>query len=155
MLNRCTDDDLHCHILKIPHHGAWQQDAEGTESLFTRANPELAILSVGSTNTYNHVQPGLFRALLHLQQTQRLQRFVCTEVTRTCVHTAQERADMKQKGLPSRQACAGDIVIEANHSGTWAVCNMATHQARVDAIERAACRRRADLVEYPAHPSQA
>jgi beta-lactamase superfamily II metal-dependent hydrolase len=147
MLARYSDKELHCHVLKIPHHGAWQRDAESTENLFTRANPELAVLSVGSKNTYKHVRPELFRFLIELQQTHRFQRFICTEVTRTCTHTAQERVEMENKGLSSHQPCAGTIVIEAEQSGEWLVRDQEAHNARVDTIERAACRGRADLAD--------
>ncbi len=147
MLARCTDEDLRCHILKVPHHGAWQADTLATEELFMRAAPELAIVSVGSTNTYGHVQPGLFRALIQLQQTQmhRLQRFLCTEVTRTCTHTNEERAAMGKKGLPSKRPCAGTIVVEAEQSGRWLLPNEAAYDAQADSVKLAACRGRADL----------
>lgn len=145
MLARCTDEDLRCHILKVPHHGAWQAGTQATEQLFVRADPELAIVSVGSTNGYGHVQPGLFQALIQLQQTHRLKYFLCTEVTRTCVHTAQERAAMEKKGLSSKQLCAGHIVVEAEQSGTWLLPNKAAYDAQADVVKLAACRGRADL----------
>ncbi len=147
MLTRCADEELRCHILKIPHHGAWQADTQATETFFNRSNPELAILSVGSTNPYGHVRPGLFRALTQLQGHQRLQRFICTQITRTCKHTAQERAEMEKQGLSSHQPCAGTIVIEARQSGEWLVRDQAAHEDRVDKIERAACRGLADLAD--------
>jgi beta-lactamase superfamily II metal-dependent hydrolase len=147
LLEQCTNEELHCHILKIPHHGAWQRDTVSTESFFMRADPELAILSVGSKNTYKHVRPGLFRSLIQLQQTHRLQKFICTSLTRTCKHTAQERAEMKDKGLSSHQPCAGTIVIEAEQSGEWLVRDEEAHEARVETIERAACCGRADLAD--------
>lgn len=147
LLEQYEEEELRCHVLKVPHHGAWQKDADSTESLFTRANPELAILSVGSTNAYSHVRPELFRSLIHLQQTHKLQRFICTEVTRTCTHTAQERAKMEMQGLSSKKPCAGTIVIGAKQSGEWSVHEQAKHEARVKNVERAACYGRADLVD--------
>lgn len=145
MLEHCTDADLRCHILKIPHHGAWQTDSAATEMLFMRADPELAILSVGSTNTHKHVKPGLFQALIQLRETHRLQHFICTEITRTCKHTAQERVEMNRHGLASRQPCAGDIIIVAEQSGAWSMRNQEQHTAYVNTIVRAACQGRADL----------
>lgn len=141
------NEAFRCHILKIPHHGAWQTDSAATETLFTRADPELAVLSVGSTNMYEHVRPGLFQSLMKLQQTHRLQRFVCTEVTRTCTHSTQERAAMEKRGLPSTQHCAGDIIVVVEQSGGWSIQNQEAHAARIATIVRAACRGRADLAE--------
>ncbi len=147
MLERCSAQELHCNVLKVPHHGAWQSDSEATEHLFRQANPEVAILSVGSTNRYCHVKPALFRSLLQLQQTHRLQGFVCTQVTRTCQHTAQERVAMDRRGLSSPQPCAGTIVIEVDPSGKWSMRNQASHEACVQTIQRAACRGQADLAD--------
>ena len=56
-----------CHVLKIPHHGAWPKNASELVALLEHADPEMAVLSVGSRNTYGHVRPELFRALLGLQ----------------------------------------------------------------------------------------
>lgn len=147
LLGLCSDDELQCQIVKIPHHGAWQTNESDIQSLLERANPEFAVLSVGSRNQHGHVVPELFQELLRLRDDEGkgLQNFVCTEVTRTCVYSAQERAAMGRQGLPASQPCAGDIVILAESSGEWEMLNRAEHVQHLESILHAACCGRADL----------
>ncbi|RUT08303.1 hypothetical protein DSM106972_014710 [Dulcicalothrix desertica PCC 7102] len=61
--------------------------------MLEKIDAELAVLSVGSTNTYGHVVPELFKLLLDQKddKSKKLEKFVCTEVTRTCVYSASKR----------------------------------------------------------------
>lgn len=148
LLNETSEGDLRCNVIKIPHHGAWQpQNAEMLQQLFDRADAELAVLSVGSTNPHGHVVPQLFSELLKRQKnaSSRLARFVCTEVTRTCVHTSAERKRMGKKGLTQKRPCAGDIVIQAEQDGNWVFKTEPEHRAHLQTIERPACLGQAEL----------
>jgi beta-lactamase superfamily II metal-dependent hydrolase len=151
LLGYTDDNDLKCNIIKIPHHGAWQpQNAEMLQQLFDRADAEFAVLSVGSTNPHGHVVPQLFVELLKRQKdvSSRLARFVCTEVTRTCVHTSAERKRMGKKGkqgLAQKRPCAGNVVIQAKPDGSWLFQTEAEHDLRLQTIERPACLGQADL----------
>lgn len=146
-LEYCKDDELDCQVIKIPHHGALQTDISTFQSLLERANPELAVLSVGSQNQYGHVVPQLFLELLKLKydDAMRLKDFVCTQVTRTCLYSATERSAMGKQGLKTPHPCGGDIVILADSSGTWKLKNQEDHLHRINSIPLAACCGRADL----------
>jgi hypothetical protein len=73
--------------------------------------------------------------------------FVCTEVTRTCVHSASERAGMGKSGLAQQQLCAGEITILAETSGKWKPKTQTNHADVVSQFKCAACDGRADLGE--------
>lgn len=120
-LDICTEDELKANIVKIPHHGAYPKNSEDLKQLLEKIDAEIAILSVGSTNPYGHVMPELFSLLLNLQNdgSKRLYKFVCTEVTRTCVYSKSESLEMKNSGLNRKQKCAGEITIVAEASGQW------------------------------------
>ena len=131
---------IQCNVLKIPHHGAWPGNAHDLVALLERADPEMAVLSVGSKNNYGHVRPELFRALRDLrnQRSLRLRIFACTEVTRTCALPA---ADLLPRGrsLPSTRPCAGDVIVEAETDGHWSWPGQVEHRETVKGVPFAAC----------------
>ena len=136
-------------IVKIPHHGAYPQNGDDLRELLALIDPELTVLSVGSTNRYSHVEPELFKALISLKDNKdkRLEQFICTEVTRTCVHSASDRSTMGKSGLsPSEaQKCAGEITILAETSGTWKLkTEIDPHKTQVASFKYAACDGRSD-----------
>jgi beta-lactamase superfamily II metal-dependent hydrolase len=132
-------------IVKIPHHGAYPKNGDELKELLTLIDAELAVLSVGSTNQYGHVEPALFKALIELKDNKdkRLDRFICTEVTRTCVHAASDRATMT-KGLFKVEKCAGEITIVAETSGKWNLKTETDHKIKVASFN-AACDGRGDF----------
>lgn len=148
LLKSSTTGQMKCNIIKVPHHGAWQnQNAINLKTLFDNADPEFAILSVGSTNPHKHVIPELFSELLHRcrNRKKRLNQFVCTEVTRTCVYTKTEIQERGKQGLAHRLPCAGDIIIQAQFTGSWQFKNESDHSIRLQSVERPACLGKADL----------
>lgn len=116
ILHRFRDrgDRLRADVLKFPHHGAWPRShpairqfrGVGRRSLthFLEAiDPEIVILSVGMDNKHGHVHPDAFAAFGALRsQKMRIKRFVCTQITRTCLHPA-ARCDLA--------ACGGDVEV--------------------------------------------
>jgi competence protein ComEC len=44
-------EDIGCDILKVPHHGAYSPKSE---ELFSRVDPDIAVISVGADNPYGH-----------------------------------------------------------------------------------------------------
>lgn len=137
-------------IVKIPHHGGFPSNGEDLREVLALIDAELAVLSVGSTNQHGHVKPELFMALIELQNNsaKRLRQFLCTEVTRTCVHSASVRAGMGKTGLSSSESekCAGEITIVADLSGTWKLkTETVDHPTKVASFTHAACDGRADL----------
>ncbi|MCP4420352.1 MAG: hypothetical protein GY805_27415 [Chloroflexi bacterium] len=140
--------NLDSKVVKIPHHGAWTKHSENNwRELMDNSDPEFAILSVGSSNTYKHVKPKLFQELWSRQQNSdlRLKKFVCTEVTRTCVFAAKTRTQMGKTGLSKRRLCGGDIIIVANKDGNWTFQNEQEHLARLKNVEMPACLGKANL----------
>jgi beta-lactamase superfamily II metal-dependent hydrolase len=148
LLANHSPDVVKGHLVKIPHHGAWPRSdraAQALAALLAAIHPEIAILSVGSTNTYGHVTPELFSCLLALKQQIGL-RFICTEVTQTCLLPEAQRDG---RGLPL-QRCAGDITVTAEVTGQWTHATAdADHAARVRSIPYAACDGRAMLPLAP------
>jgi beta-lactamase superfamily II metal-dependent hydrolase len=145
----CQPHELNANLVKVPHHGAWPKNGDDLRQLLEAIDAEIAVLSVGSTNKYGHVVPELFALLLSLKNdtSKRLKNFVCTEVTRTCVNSASERAEMGKSGLDRQQLCAGEITILAETSGNWNLKTQTNHADEVSHFKCAACDGRADVGE--------
>ena len=139
-MDRRGPASIRCHVLKIPHHGAWPKNARELVALLEHADPEMAVLSVGSKNSYGHVRPELFRALLDLRDRpdRRLSTFACTEVTRTCALPVAEWSP-GGRGLPTTRPCAGDIIVEAETDGRWSWPGEERHRETVKGVPLAAC----------------
>jgi len=143
----CKSDELNANLVKIPHHGAWPKNGDDLKQLLETIDAEIAVLSVGSTNNYGHVVPDLFNLLLSLKNdtSKRLKNFACTEVTRTCVHSASERSSMGKSGLSKQQLCAGEITILAETSGKWKHKAHILHEGIISFLTHPACQGKADL----------
>lgn len=133
-------------VVKIPHHGAYPANGDDLKELLALVNAEIAVLSVGSKNTYGHVEPQLFKTLIELREVQRLKQFICTEVTRTCAYSSSDRSTMGKKGLSVAEKCAGEITIIADTSGSWELkVETPDHPSKVSSFAHAACIGRAEL----------
>lgn len=137
---------LHANLVKIPHHGAWPVNSSSLETLLRIVNPQLAVLSVGSKNSYGHVVPALFHLLNELIQDISLQlgKFLCTEVTRTCVFSSSERREAGSAGLAARMPCAGDIIVTVDDGAVWTFDTETDHATVVRGLKYAACEHRGD-----------
>jgi beta-lactamase superfamily II metal-dependent hydrolase len=152
-LKECVDlsitnpNEFIANVVKVPHHGAWPKNGDDLKQILETINPEIAILSVGSTNKYGHVVPELFNLLLSLKNdnSKQLQQFVCTEVTKTCVKSARDRATTGKSGLTAQQLCAGEITIIAETSGKCALKTQTDHENVISSLPYPACQGRADL----------
>lgn len=144
-LKVCKDHELKAHLVKIPHHGAWPSNGADLETLLRKISAELAVLSVGSKNPHGHVVPELFQLLLTLKSEKTLRQFICTEATRTCVHSASERKKMSTSGLAYRLECAGDVTVTADVSGSWTVGTATNHVAQLSSIKYAVCEGHGEL----------
>jgi hypothetical protein len=145
----CKSENSHkANVVKIPHHGAYPKNGHDLEEFLALIDAEIAILSVGSKNTYGHVEPDLFQALIELKidEDKRLKQFICTELTRTCAKSAFERSQTdRKKGLRETNKCAGEITIVAETSGDWNFHTETDHGEKVQGVTHAACDGRADL----------
>ncbi len=143
MLRRASNrpSELKCNMVKVPHHGAWPRNGDELVDLIRHMNPELAVLSVGSTNSYQHVRPELFDALVKLRgdMSTSLRAFICTEATRTCMRSVEERAQMESRGLSEKRLCAGDIEVEVQSDGQWHWSGEKAHREELPYIPYAAC----------------
>ncbi len=147
LLKVCREADLKAQLVKIPHHGAWPKNSPDLESLLKAIDAEIAVLSVGSTNQYSHVYPELFKLLRDIQADSKkyLRKFLCTEVTKTCMLSTTERTNLGRSGLSETKPCAGTIEILADDSGSWEIQDETAHASVVASIPYAACSERADL----------
>jgi len=147
----CKPHELNANLVKIPHHGAWPKNGDDLKHLLETIDAEIGVLSVGSTNNYGHVVPDLFALLLSLKNdtSKRLQKFACTEVTRTCVKSASERSAMRKSGLDEKQLCAGEITIFAETSGQWQLKTQTVHEDIISTLRHPACKGKADLGIIP------
>lgn len=137
----CKPDELTSNVVKIPHHGAYPKNGDDLKQLLETINAEIAVLSVGSTNIFGHVVPELFNLLITLQNddSKQLKQFVCTEVTRTCVHSASDLSNMSKSGLAKQQLCAGEITILAETSGNWVLRTQTNHKDVISTLPYPAC----------------
>lgn len=110
--HRADLSKLRANILKFPHHGSWptayaavsqfSDVPRKTMADFLQAvNPQYVVLSVGHDNTHGHVKTEVFNALLDIPS-RRLQRILCTQITRACLAT---------ETAPATPQCAGDVEI--------------------------------------------
>lgn len=146
-INICNSKELKAHLVKIPHHGAYPNNGNDFKKLLKIIDAEIAILSVGSTNSYGHVMPELFSLLLDIQNdsSKNLKSFTCTEVTRTCVCSKSKIASMNRSGLTKKQLCAGEITISADVSGTWNITTETNHDDIISELQYPACQGKAEL----------
>jgi hypothetical protein len=140
----CSSEDLKADLVKIPHHGAWPINSSTLESLLRMADAKIAVLCVGSKNSYGHVVPALFRLLnaLVADMSLRLQKFLCTEVTRTCTLSSAERISAGKRGLLERMPCAGNIIV--NVDDTFTLDTQTDHPSVVSGLKFSACEHRMD-----------
>ena len=149
-LKECVDlsianpNEFIANLVKIPHHGAWPKNSDDLQKLLETINAEIAVLSVGSTNGHGHVVRELFNLLITLQNddSKQLKQFICTEVTRTCVHSASDISTMKKSGLAKQQLCAGEITILAETSGNWVLKTQTNHKDVISTLPYPACQGR-------------
>ncbi|UUO14652.1 ComEC/Rec2 family competence protein [Dolichospermum heterosporum] len=147
-LKECADlsianpNEFIANLVKIPHHGAWPKNSDDLQKLLETINAEIAVLSVGSTNRYGHVIPELFNLLINLQNddSKRLKKFACTEVTRTCIKSASDISKMSKSGLAKQQLCAGEITILAETSGKWQLKTETDHENVISTLKYPACK---------------
>jgi beta-lactamase superfamily II metal-dependent hydrolase len=136
------ESELKADIVKIPHHGAYPKNGDDLEKLLRMIDAEIAVLSVGSTNTYNHVKPELFALLCQLKNDQKLalNKFICTEVTKTCVYSTEKCQKMGKQGLSEPKKCAGEITIIAENHGEWELKTETDHDGVISELSYPACK---------------
>jgi hypothetical protein len=116
-------------------------------------NPELVILSVGTTNPHGHPHPTTLTALRQQGQRGRGLRLICTQLTPRCHDRPVERRARALEGLPAvcqsglsaevlrYCPCGGTIVVTLHENGTVDVQpSVAVHAQFLDALDHPGCR---------------
>lgn len=115
-------DLIQNNILKFPHHGVWRNS---NISLFLEeVDPEYVIISVGSSNKYNHPSPDV---LSEIRKRQKI-KLLCTQATKLCSSDL-DRARQKIQGMKKETAsllsssqiisgcaCGGTVVFELSNN---------------------------------------
>lgn len=106
LINRVAD--LTADVLKFPHHGAWYEPQRGQPSLeevLRCINPNLAVISVGSANSYGHPDDRTIRLLCSLPNL----KFAHTQPTGRCY------SDTSTRRGPF--SCSGSVEIAIQKDG--------------------------------------
>jgi beta-lactamase superfamily II metal-dependent hydrolase len=127
--------DIKADILKFPHHGAWfdaKDERYTLEKILEQINPSLAVLSVGTSNTYDHPKFETFK-LLRLLRTNAKLRFLCTEATEKCYSLIKS---LPQTAFP----CAGTVEIVIRKDGITVDPDLARHLVTINTFDSAQCK---------------
>ena len=136
-----------CNILAVAHHaGRTHQSAEALSRLFgENVRPDVAVISVGTSNTHGHPRNDVIHALKDVGAT-----VVCTQITRKCsrdlealrpgvlrpiniVGRSSPTPDFTSSGNSRNVACAGTVLARVTHEAL-SVERLAAHQAAVDGL---------------------
>lgn len=148
-VNRRSGRKWNCDVLAVPHHaGHAATTPEDLAWLFDEAiAPKVAIVSVGTSNTFGHPRPDVVQAM-----TSRGIKVMCTQITGQCtqnleiirpgvlrpvVHPGRSSARRDLTTSANRNsrnvACAGSVRAVVGDSGI-AVDRLDEHQAAVDKL---------------------
>ena len=146
------NEDLKADVFKFPHHGAWYDEEPSLSQILDRVDPEVVVISVGSTNGYGHPSPETLRLLRSRQDRV---RFVCTQVTSRCHGDPEAMATQVRELLPPESRgrhssqtrrscpCAGNVMIRISSNGIEINPTPEQHSRVIDLFERPQCREEA------------
>lgn len=128
---------LDCDVMAVPHHGGIVWDADwtavevdaGLDALYQQfVRPRYAVVSVGTSNTYDHPRAAVVRALRKADAT-----VLCTQMTSRCHPDLEARraapvlpllaevpgasradTDRTDEGDSRNVACAGTVVVDVS-----------------------------------------
>ncbi len=141
-----------CNLLSVPHHGGYIKCSQDELAwLYQDAvKPEVAIISVGTTNNHGHPREDIVRALTKCGA-----KVMCTQVTKKC---SDDLESVRSISLPKRYAgasskaacftgggnsknvaCAGTIRVKIDEKEVD-IEHFAAHQALVEKIQSPLCR---------------
>lgn len=98
--------DLSSDIFKVPHHGSLIEDKEGFnyKELIDCINPEFAIISVGTQNTYGHPSE---KTLEIIKESNVNTNIICTQVCELCMDKDVELRDYRND--INREICSNSL----------------------------------------------
>lgn len=144
---------LHCNLLSVSHHGGDIKCSQDELAWLYRdaVKPEVAIISVGTTNTHHHPREDVVRALTECGA-----KVMCTQITKQCNNdlefvrsislpkrydgaSSETKCLTRSSGNSKNVACAGTIRVEIDERSVK-VESLIAHQALVDQIQSPLCR---------------
>lgn len=141
-----THGTIPCDVLSVPHHGgAIHESPDDLSWLYRDAlNPHVAVVSVGTTNSYGHPHEDVVRALTTCGAT-----VMCTQITTRCsgdlesvrrnhlvqryIGASSTTAEYTKAGNSRNVPCAGTIRVEVAPN-QFVVESLAAHQSMVDQL---------------------
>ena len=150
MINRNTD--LKADVFKFPHHGAWYDGDPTLRKVLELVDPSVVVISVGSTNGYQH--PSI-ETLTLLRSLQSNVRFLCTQATNQChgelgtvATQAYELLPPESRGGHSFQnpracPCAGNVTVRISNNGVAISPTPQQHNRVIELFESPQCREEA------------
>ena len=131
---------LRCDVMTVPHHGGRisnisSEESNSQEKLYSEIiKPDFAVLSVGSSNQYNHPSPEAIFALRKAEA-----KVACTQMTKKCSSDLETTRSLRRIiNRPSRSnidesrtgagnsknvACFGSVVVEIS-AGCLKILNL-------------------------------
>jgi competence protein ComEC len=142
-------EDVRADIIKVPHHGGSLPagaDRASLSEVLDAVDASYSIISVGSSNSYGHPDPGTLR---ELQRRRDHTRVMCTQVNATCLGVGtlprNEASELPQATLiesaprPGEYPCAGTIVVEVQNAGWTVMPDIPKHRRVIDALDNPMC----------------
>jgi hypothetical protein len=112
-------EQLTSDVLKFPHHGAWNRGQ--VSQILDDVKPRFVVISVGTSNTYDHPNQAVFAEISSRPNT----RLLCTQATARCstkittvrgeILKAMKSENELLASLSERAngcPCAGTVIIE-------------------------------------------
>ena len=148
MINR--DTDLKADVFKFPHHGAWYDGEPSLRQVLELVDPSVVVISVGSTNSYQHPAS---ETLSFLRSIQAKVRFVCTQATNQChadpgtiaaqvydllpIESRGGHSSLNQRSCP----CAGNVTVRISEDGISMGPTTEEHKRVIDLFATPQCRK--------------
>lgn len=141
-------EDLQADIFKFPHHGKWYENGMLIPELLEQVSPEYVIISVGTTNNYNHPSESTFKELRKRHENLKL---LCTQATSQCRSDLDCIRKQVLSLLPSDSQigsskhnerscpCAGTILARISDSGIVVTPTVGEHQVIVNQFDTPQC----------------
>ncbi len=124
--------DLAAAVLRYPHHGGsfplsdHEGDALSEDEFLGAVDPAIVIISVGTSNRYDHPDPLVLRAIRKRRKAGAGVRLLCTEANYHCIEPGGK--PFRTKPQPAIM-CAGTITVELTAAGIVVTPTKDEHEA--------------------------
>ena len=143
------DTDLKADVFKFPHHGSWYDGEPSLRQVLELVDPSVVIISVGSTNSYQHPASETLKLLRSMRAKV---RFVCTQATNQCHAEPGTIAPQVYDLLPMTSRgghsfrnqrscpCAGNVTVLISDNGVTVGPTTEEHKRVIDLFATPQCR---------------